>query len=611
MNKHLVGAILTFSLAASALSAQDRGLAVLARQVTGRPDFDVGKQYAVIIGIDKYREWNSLRGAVSEAKAVKKVLGDRYYIDDFFELYDGDATAAKIRRLFIETLPAKIGPRDSLLVFFAGHGQTDATKTGFWIASDGSKDLYQQNNWIPNAQVRNMVASLRAQRVLILADACFAGDFLNVNRGATPVIDSAYYSQALQLVSRQVLTSGASQSVPDDSEFGKQLVSFLERNTEPLLDTVSIYERVRRGIGQSLPLLGTLPGNEDGASFVLFLKPEADRASAEAKAPKATEPKQAAAKEAEAAPAVSAAAVARAPVGRGDLMVRTNPAGAEVFVDGVSYGPAPALVTRLEADKTVKVSAKTDSMAGSLDVTLQAGEVKEVEVELSTLTGNLFLRTNKADAHLLVDGQDLGEVGSGLFRGVIAGKHKLEVVTPDMYGTAMTRLIPGETTEVEIVLRPGITKPDDWSGTVDIGASYIPFSIDGTSIIGGRISIKISALKWLFLFSDGGIYAFPEKGNTSNTESENRTNFSLISGFGFRVSFLPVELGFAGGIGFSDEGLCCAPQLYIGIAPTKRLLLNVGVISVFPFEGATSSTYSDPSVFFGLTYRPRKSGTNN
>jgi len=259
--------------------AQDRGLAVIAREAAGSPSFDVGKQYAVIIGIDKYQEWPGLHSAVSEAKAIKQVLAERYYIDEFYELYDQDASAANIRKLFLEILPTQLGIHDSLLVFYAGHGQLDASKTGFWIACDGSKDIYSQSGWIPNAQLRNMLDQLKAQRILILADACFAGDFLNVNRGASPTVDSAYFRRALQLTARQVLSSGASETVPDQSEFGRQLFNLLERNIEPLLDPVSMYERIRLGVTQTEPLLGSLPGNEQGASFVLFLRTGASESS--------------------------------------------------------------------------------------------------------------------------------------------------------------------------------------------------------------------------------------------------------------------------------------------------------------------------------------------
>ncbi|MEI6387826.1 MAG: caspase family protein [Spirochaetota bacterium] len=257
---------------ASGLWCQARGLSVIAQQVTDNSNFDIGKQYAVIIGIDSYESWNPLKGAVAEAKNLKQVLADNYYIDEFVELYDRDATAANIRKLFSQTLPAKLGLHDSLLIFYAGHGHLDESKSGFWIPVDGGTDTLTQDRWLANAQLRNYVGLLKAQRILIMADSCFSGDLLNTSRAATPKIDSAYYKQALQLTARQVLSAGSSETVPDNSEFAKALIGYLERNTEPMIDSLSIYERIRKGMTETLPLFGSLSGNENGASFVLFRK---------------------------------------------------------------------------------------------------------------------------------------------------------------------------------------------------------------------------------------------------------------------------------------------------------------------------------------------------
>lgn len=262
-----------FTLLTFSAVAQDRGLSLIAKAVAGADDFDVGKQYAVIIGIDKYEEWPSLRSAAAEARDVRRLFDERYFIDEFLELYDRDATASGIRRLFLDVLPKKVGLKDSLLIFYAGHGYLDESRTGFWIASDGTKDVYSQRGWIPNAQLRNYIAGLKVQRVLLIADACFSGDFLNVTRGAGPTVDSAYFRKALKLTARQVLTSGASETVPDESEFGRQLISLLERNTDSVLDPHTMFDRIRRGVTKTEPLIGTIPGNETGATFALFLKP--------------------------------------------------------------------------------------------------------------------------------------------------------------------------------------------------------------------------------------------------------------------------------------------------------------------------------------------------
>ncbi|MEI6873751.1 MAG: caspase family protein [Spirochaetota bacterium] len=411
--------------------AQDRGLNVIAREVTGNPDFDAGRQVAVIIGIDRYKEWPSLRSAVSEAKAVRKVLADRYVIDEFFELYDTDATGVNIRRLFIETLPARIGSKDSLLVFYAGHGQTDATKTGFWIASDGSKDQFSQNNWIPNQQLRNMISGLRAQRILILADACFSGDFLNVTRGATPTIDNAYYKKALQLTARQVLTSGSSESVPDESEFGRQLINILERNEAAIFDPVSMYERLRLGVSKTLPLLGTMLGNEEGASFAFFLK------GAGASTGTVT--------------AISTSYAGGKPA---DLMVKASEAGAEILVDGVSRGKSPLLVSALPSGRNLRIEARTGLTYGVAEVSLNPGELREVSVVMTVRTGNLVITSNEAAVRVIFDGNDKGALGSGIIRDLPMGTHRLELVGQDLYYATTVTVPPEATAQLVAQVQP-------------------------------------------------------------------------------------------------------------------------------------------------------------
>ncbi len=178
-----------------------------------------------------------------------------------------------------------------------------------------------------------MLAQLKAQRILVLADACFAGDFLNVSRGAQPTVDSAYSRRALQLTARQVLSWGASETVPDKSEFGRQLISLLERNTEALLDPIGMYDRIRLGVTQTQPLLGSLPGNEQGASFVLFLKPSAtSSAGAAGPAAPAAPP---------AAPAPIAAPTMTVIRSYGSLLVSSASLGS-LFLDGKAMGELPA-----------------------------------------------------------------------------------------------------------------------------------------------------------------------------------------------------------------------------------------------------------------------------
>ncbi len=311
--------------------AQERGLEVTAKKVAGS-DVRIGKQYAVLIAIDRYAEWTPLRTPVRDAKEIKRILEKRYYIDNIIELYDGEATAAGIRRLFSRLID-QTGPTDSVLIYYAGHGYTDKFKTGFWIPADGGKDVENQDRWIPNQQIRNFVSQIKARSVALVSDSCFSGDLLNVHRGTIATPEPGYVRDSLKYTSRQVLTSGASESVPDESEFSRQFKKTLELNTEAYLDPLSMYDRIRRGVSKTLPLLGTLPGQEDGGNYLLFLREEPAPGSAAKEnlleAPKSTEPVQ--------LPPKSTVKTETEKIESGSLIV-TAKAPATLYVDGAIIG---------------------------------------------------------------------------------------------------------------------------------------------------------------------------------------------------------------------------------------------------------------------------------
>ena len=197
------------------LFAQNRGVSL---QATAGLNSAVGKQWAVFIAIDYYQEWGPLKEPVKDAKEIRDILLEYYYIDEVRELYDRDATTAGIRLLLIG-LRSEVGINDSVFVFYAGHGHFDPdTNTGFWIPKNGGRNLKEQTNWLPNIQVRNLLTQLPAKHVFLVSDSCFSGDILYADRGEPVVIDVNYYRRAYDLVSRQVMTSGASEKVPDSSD---------------------------------------------------------------------------------------------------------------------------------------------------------------------------------------------------------------------------------------------------------------------------------------------------------------------------------------------------------------------------------------------------------
>ncbi len=280
-------------LLAGTLSAEEyRGVREVVRDLVA-DDVAVGKTWAVFIAIDKYRYWRPLRNPVADARELREILTRRYYIDEVIELYDEEATRGGIGRLFND-LFQKVGPQDSVFLYYAGHGYLDPlSKTGFWIPADGGTDVYDQERWLSNSIIRGYVSNIKAKDVALFVDSCFSGDLLNPTRGAASEISNEYFKRAYERVSRQVVTSGASETVPDTSEFARQLRMALERNTRPYIDPMMIFNELRLGVTKTTPLFGSIQGSvhQEGGSLVLFLKdvrgaaPETSTAVASASAP--------------------------------------------------------------------------------------------------------------------------------------------------------------------------------------------------------------------------------------------------------------------------------------------------------------------------------------
>ena len=244
--------------------------------VVQAPDGGVmrGRNWALLIAIDRYEDWRSLQYPVSDLQAFKKIILERYAFqpEHVVELYDQQATKRGIIRA-LETMPAKLDASDSLLIYYSGHGyKNPRTGVGYWIPHDAGRDHWARTNWINNADVRGVIASLKCRHVLLISDSCFAGDILDTSKGRGEDHTPRYYVNAWKLESRQALTAGASEEVPDKSWFAYHLRRFLETNTQPYVDPEDIHVYVKRGVAE-LPLFGSLKdaGHVHGGSHLFML----------------------------------------------------------------------------------------------------------------------------------------------------------------------------------------------------------------------------------------------------------------------------------------------------------------------------------------------------
>jgi Flp pilus assembly protein TadD len=171
--------------------AEGRGVTV--RQVSSglAPD-GKGQLWAVVIGISSYKNVppeGQLRFAHRDAEDLATFLrspgGGGFPSNHIKLLLNQDATVSAIRTAIGTWLVRSAEPDDDVYIFFAGHGVVEGDTDGYLLAHDSDP----QNLYATALQVseldRIITQRLHARVVVLMADACHAGQIGWTSRGAT------------------------------------------------------------------------------------------------------------------------------------------------------------------------------------------------------------------------------------------------------------------------------------------------------------------------------------------------------------------------------------------------------------------------------------------
>ena len=161
---------------------------------------------------------------------------------------------------FSSALYEVVGENDNLLLFYAGHGNrltTGGAETGYWLPSNA--ELPPRNTyWVANEFVTGHLSRIKAKRVLVVADSCYAGllssepSFLLMGNDGPSYDDVDFLKFKLSKRSRLLLSSGGDRPVLDEgggghSVFAKAFLDELEAN-EGLLSGPELFLRVREQV---------------------------------------------------------------------------------------------------------------------------------------------------------------------------------------------------------------------------------------------------------------------------------------------------------------------------------------------------------------------------
>ena len=216
-------------------------------------DLKLGRYFALLIGNQNYSALESLETPLNDVKRARQILEDRYGFT-VITIEDSDNVALMEA---INDLYEIVGENDNLLLFYAGHGNrltTGNKEVGYWLPSNASpppRDTF----WVSNEFVSGHLSRLKARRVLVVSDSCYAGllsgepSFLLMGDNAPRYDNDEFLAFKLGKRSRLLMASGGDRPVLDGggsghSVFARAFLDELENN-QHLMAAPDLYLRVK------------------------------------------------------------------------------------------------------------------------------------------------------------------------------------------------------------------------------------------------------------------------------------------------------------------------------------------------------------------------------
>ncbi len=259
----------------------DRGISVI--KELSHKSGKLGAYRALIIGINDYEDSKipDLETAVSDAKDMAELLIKRYGFQVNL-LLDRKATKEAIYRA-LRNLASSTKSDDSVLIYYAGHGDLDRTyNDGWWIPANAEGGNYV--TYLDNVQVQKSMRNMNARHVLLISDSCYSGTLFGQSRAVPQAIDNKYYVNLYNEKSRWGMTSGNKTPVSDvgsggHSVFAYQLLKELGRNEKPYISIQELCTRIAPIVSnnsEQTPLCRPIRNTGDQGGLFVFVASSGD-----------------------------------------------------------------------------------------------------------------------------------------------------------------------------------------------------------------------------------------------------------------------------------------------------------------------------------------------
>lgn len=206
-----------------------------------------GPYYALLIGIQNYRNLPKLSTPVKDAQAIAAILSQQY---GFQTRLLQDATRDDITHALNE-YRRTLDDNANLLVYYAGHGSFDKeADKAYWLPVNA--DPHDTTAWILADDITTDVKVIPARHILVISDSCYSGGISrDISPGFSPTELNRYVEKMEVSKSRTLMSSGGVEPVADEggaghSVFAAALIRGLSSMEEKSYSAEMLFERYVR-----------------------------------------------------------------------------------------------------------------------------------------------------------------------------------------------------------------------------------------------------------------------------------------------------------------------------------------------------------------------------
>jgi Caspase domain len=239
--------------------------------------------YALVFATDQYDNWPDLVNPVFDSRTIAEELKKTYgYKVEVIE----NATQNDILKKMREYIEKKYKPLDQLFIFFAGHGNYDATfGEGYLVPKEALANDEAKTTYLSYNRLRSVVNNIPCEHIFLTMDVCFGGTFDQALAGSRGLDEETYkektpaefITQKLTYKTRKFLTSGGKTYVSDGipgkhSPFAKAFIEALRgrggKDGILTLNEMTPYiEKLK-----ITPRSGEFGDNAPGSDFIFIVK---------------------------------------------------------------------------------------------------------------------------------------------------------------------------------------------------------------------------------------------------------------------------------------------------------------------------------------------------